>query len=99
MPMEKKISSHSKRERSFGQIVRTLESPYIYAADPCIVAENPEPTTVIPDFVSHPASSSRPKKSEPKSEASKAEKPPKKQEVPDITKIRESYAKEQAAGR
>jgi len=99
MLMEKKMSAHSKRKQSSDQIVRTPESPYFYAADPCIVAENPKPVTVIPDFVSHPASSSRPKKSEPKSEAFKAEKPPKKQEIPDITKIRESYAKEQAAGR
>lgn len=99
MLMEKKMSAHSKRKRSFDQIVRTLESLHLYAADPSIVAENPKPTTVIPDFVSHPGISSRPKKSEPESEASKAEKLPKKQEVPDITKIRESYAKEQAAGR
>ncbi|KIJ94440.1 hypothetical protein K443DRAFT_683740 [Laccaria amethystina LaAM-08-1] len=75
--------------------VGTFEKKAIFRPD---LAENTEPKTAIPDFVSHPASSSRPKKSEPKSEASKAEKPPKKQEGPDITKIRESYAKEQAAG-
>ncbi|KAF9480335.1 cyclophilin-like protein [Pholiota conissans] len=65
------------------------------------LVSNPEKVTVIPDFVSQPSTSSRPKPPAPPELAAEAkpEKPKKKEnkKEDDITKIREQHAREQAA--